>query len=160
MIKSVPLVNRILSVNPIPEDELEYFATCLEESLEPQVEVALNKELDYDKLIEKESKLLSQINAKETNKDEENRLLEKLDELRLSVVEKVRTLIEQNKTNPFLDKIRCFVRRKKEVVSMPFRYLEELYADEEIRFIGERINAKDFLERLENKLGNREVLQC
>ena len=46
LIKSVPLVNRILSVNPIPEDELEYFATCLEESLEPQVEVALNKELD------------------------------------------------------------------------------------------------------------------
>lgn len=160
LINSVPIVNKILSVNPIPEEELEWFATCLEEALEPQVEVMLNTELEYEEEVEQESDILRQINNKETKKCEEVHLLDKLNEVKLSVVEKVRKLVEERKCNPFLDRVKCFVRRNTEIIIMPLHYLEKLYTEEELQFIGERISAKDFLKRLKRMSVNMEVARC
>lgn len=160
LIKSVPLVSKVLSMNPIPADEVKQFFYKLKDALVPDIEIQFGKELEYDEIDKIETKLLEKVNEKGTTKEEQERLFDQMDDYRLSVVEKIKSLLQKKKekpVNPFLQKINAFIRRKKEVVSMPLHYLENLYTHEELKFIGERINSKDFLNRLDRLIGGNVV---
>lgn len=150
LIKSVPFVNRILSTAPIPEHEMQSFISNLDKILEPEVEIEFGKEVDHEEVREVQSEILEEINSKEISKEDEQSLLEKIDQIQFSVVEKAKEIIANKPSNPFFRKIKAFVKRKKEVVSLPLSYLAELYTETELRFIGKRIEAKDFLLRLNN----------
>lgn len=158
LIKSVPLVSKILSTDPIPEEEMEQFISNLDEVLVPQVEISFEKEVDFEEVNKMQCKVLEEVNQKGISKEEEEALIDKIDNIKLSVVEKVKKIIESKPENPLFNKIKAFIKRKREVVSMPLRLLENLYTDNELQFIGKTINGKDFLYRLSN-LSNRKMVQ-
>lgn len=159
LVNDVPTVHRILSTDPIPEEEIDFFFDRLVETMKPEVEIEFGKELNYEEVHEYQSEMLKKVNKKGTSREEQVELLDKIDEFKLSVVQKTREFLENKPVNPFFSKIKAFFKRKKEVVIMPLHYLEILYTPEELNFIGQTIKSKDFLQRLNYLDNKRESFQ-
>ncbi|RKJ17219.1 hypothetical protein D7X33_46935, partial [Butyricicoccus sp. 1XD8-22] len=94
LIKSVPLVSKILSTTPIPEEEMNYFVSNLDEVLVPETEINFGKELNFEEIEETQSEILEEVNKKGTSKEKQEALLNKIDDMKLSVVDKAREIIE------------------------------------------------------------------
>lgn len=162
LIKSVPLVSNILSTSPIPDEEMEFFAERLEETLEPKAEIEFGEKLDHSEIDVIESEILTRINEENTKKETQDDLINKIDKKTVSIVEKVRDIIKSKKKTSLTNNIKTFVRRSKQIVVIPLRYLKEMYTNKEIQFVGDQICSKDFLSRLKrllNQLG-QEVIKC
>ncbi|MEN1969708.1 transcription termination/antitermination NusG family protein [Lentibacillus sp. N15] len=155
LIKNVPFVNKILSTTPIPEEEMRCFINNLEEITLPEAEINFGKQTDEETIDEVQAKSLTELNQKETTKEWQNKLLDRIDDINVSVVEKIKTLLENK---PVLHKVKAFVKRSAEIVSMPLHYLEKLYTNEELQCIGQRLNKKNFLHRLDH-FTNEETLE-
>lgn len=159
LIKSVPLVQNILSTTPIPQEEMEQFISNMEDILEPEVVVTFEKEKEVEEVKEITSELLYEANKESTTKEEQEQIFEQIDNLNLSVVEKAKQIIKDQPVNTLIKKIKAFVKRKREMVSMPLTLLEKIYTNKELKFIGNLVNGKDFLYRLENLANQKVVLE-
>lgn len=144
IIKGVPLILKVLSVNPIPTDEINKFFEKIKDVLVPHTEIKIDNEI--------ETEIRNKIKSKEMTPKEKVKQIIELEERRLSIVEKMKSILQNKKDKPttsILQKINLFIKRKRATVSMPSNLLKQLYTNDELKFISERITSKDFLFRLE-----------
>lgn len=168
LIKSVPLVQNILSRDPIPEEEIDAFANKLEEILEPEVEFVVENDIteEKDEEIRKEivnefSRIIERRKKKKEYVYETSRVevIEKYEEMKKGAIHKVKELLRLKKErNNLIHKINLNEHKKQLKVKMPIRVFNALFSGSEIKFVKGRMQAKDFLERLRDFSGERGVL--
>lgn len=152
LIKKVPLVQSVLSFNPIPEEEVEYFFNNM---LEEKIEIIFDEELSYEEIKEKQKEILIMLNDKKNADLQAKEVLEEcLDNLHINVVKKVKTLLnkKENQPNPLLSKVRAFVSRGRRRISMPLKLFKLLLSDREISLQKFRLSEKEFIDRFNRLL--------
>ena len=163
LIKSVPLVQSILSRVPIPEHEVDAFAKRLDEILEPEVEFSLENDITEERIEEIRNELIIEFRKKRRKKKHSEtlriRVIEKYDEMKKGVIYKVREFLHLKKNkNSLINKIKIRENKNQLKVNMPLHVFKALYPNFEIRFIRGRVQAKDFLDRLLNLSDEKGVL--
>ena len=151
LINSSDLVQKILSTNPIPEEEVEFFFSNMAKITEPEVILTFDEELDYETLDDKVTELLTEANKTSSPNEfpKKEKILDDIDELLFNVVDKTRKIIKEKSNRfRFLNKIKAFVMRKKRCVSMPLSLYYALYNREERTKLNELLNGREFLKRL------------
>lgn len=162
MIKDVPLVRQILSLNPIPEHELEIFAKTLEEALEPKVEFALQSDPNEEEILATQSKLVKKLNHEKHTREQETTIINKIDSAKEKILEKVKSFLRSKKKEnaSSLNKIKLFTAKNQQIVNLPLSVFYILYPNKEVQFISGRVNSKDFLYRLKKVFLGKEVTKC
>jgi len=158
-IKDTPSVVSVLSTISIPTEEMDYYISNLNKLVEPEAVIEIEEQAEGEVVDEKVSELLHEANKVETTKSEQIELFEEIDELQLSVVEKTKELVEEKPLNSLLSKVKAFISRKKEMVSMPMNMFLDMYTDIEIENFGREMKKKDFLNRLERLVSRKVALE-
>jgi len=146
---------KVVSQYPIIEKELEQFYKTIEKEKEIEIVIDIEKEKTFDEVKLEQKELLEKLNET-NNKVESIELENKLNDLHTDVVDKVNDLIEYRYINEYIQKVKAFVKRGKKKVSLPKELYKELYKDNELLEIDEKLRKRDFLTRIErytNKIG-------
>src|SRR5690625_263854 len=158
-IKNTPNVVSVLSTISIPAEEMDYYISNLSKLVEPEVIISIDEEADVVEIEEQVSELLHEANQKEKTQKEQLEIFEEIDDLQLSVVEKTKQLIKEKPLNSLLSKVKAFIKRKTEMVSMPLSLFLDMYTRHEIENFGKEMKKKNLLNRLENIVRRGVVLE-
>ncbi len=168
LIKSVPRVINLVSKYNIQKEEVESFFQQID--MTPEIEIQFEELLNTEEIEELESELLQEANQVDVvGTKEEVELLEQIDNLHTNVIEEVNEFADEiadatpttSPIKPLFDRLKCFVRRKREVVTLSVTLFKELYDDVDMRYIRHVMSGKDFLSRLRSLVTpyDKEVLE-
>lgn len=156
LIKSVPLVQNILSEFPIPKEEFNQFISNLDSALEPEVIISIDKENDVERTEEIVKDLLTEANAKSTKEKRKEEIFKQIDDLYYCAAEKIRSIIS-NTSNNLLKKIKIYISRGYETISMPISLLNKVYKPVEIKELSKGLDKKDLVSKIQSLSSPREV---
>lgn len=149
LIKEVPLVQRVLSLDPIPEHEIKVFAEHIDEVIEPEIEFTLEEDLSEEEILAIQSELVKKLNFNELTKEEEANIIQKIDSVKERMIDKIINFLNQKKEHQDLNKIQIITKRRKNIVHLPLKIFKNICGNKQLMFNKGKVVSRDFLYRLE-----------